>query len=170
MSHPGRHLFGTGIFLSIHANSSPIPRIAGVETYYLNFTDSKDALDVAARENAASGQPMSALPDFVRAIALNNKVDESKDFATHVQRSLVQSLRASNANLRDLGVKQAPFVVLVGASMPSVLAEVSFITNDREARLLKGQAYRQRIAEALFNAVQKYQSSLSRVGPVAQQE
>ena len=157
------------LFLSIHANASAITQAAGVETYFLNFATSNNAAAVAARENAASGQPMSALPDFVRAIALNNKVDESRDFATQVQRSLVQSLKGPNQTVRDLGVKQAPFVVLVGASMPSALAEVSFVTNEREARLLKGTTYRQRIAEALFAAVQKYQSSLSRTTRATQQ-
>ena len=117
--------------------------------------------DLAARENAVSGQPMNALPEFVRAIALNGKQDESRDFAGQVQRALVQRLKPANQNLRDLGVKQAPFVVLIGASMPSVLAEVAFITNDQEGRLLKGTNYRQRIAEALFTAVQRYQSSLT---------
>jgi N-acetylmuramoyl-L-alanine amidase len=157
------------LFLSIHANASAVAQAAGVETYFLNFATSNNAAAVAARENAASGQPMSALPDFVRAIALNNKVDESRDFATQVQRSLVQSLKVPNQTVRDLGVKQAPFVVLVGASMPSALAEVSFVTNEREARLLKGPNYRQRIAEALLAAVQKYQASLSRTTRATQQ-
>jgi N-acetylmuramoyl-L-alanine amidase len=160
---------GADLFLSIHANASSVAQAAGIETYFLEFASNARDASVAARENAASGQPMSALPDFVKAIALNNKVDESRDFATHVQRALVQKLRGSNRSVRDLGVKQAPFVVLIGASMPSVLAEVSFVTNQREARLLQGQSYRQRIAEALFTAVQKYQASLTRVANVAQQ-
>jgi len=148
------------LFLSIHANASRAKQAGGVETYFLNFADTPGAAAVAARENAASGKPMSALPDVVRTIALNTKVDESRDVATLVQRALVQRLRTSHKGLRDLGVKQAPFVVLIGAAMPSVLTEVSFITNDREARLLKGDTYRQRIAEALFAAIQKYQASL----------
>ena len=112
---------------------------------------------------------MGALPDFVKAIALNNKLDESRDFATQVQRAMVERLRAPNKTLKDLGVKQAPFVVLIGAAMPSVLAEISFVTNPQEARLLKGNAYRQRIAEALFDAIRKYQTSLKNVATVAQQ-
>ncbi|MGE3509116.1 MAG: N-acetylmuramoyl-L-alanine amidase [Vicinamibacterales bacterium] len=149
------------LFLSIHTNASSARRAAGVETYYLNFASTAGAAGVAARENAASGQPMSALPDFVKAIATNDKQDESRDLAVQVQRSLVQRLRPAHRTLRDLGVKQAPFVVLIGASMPSVLAEVSFLTNQEEARLLKGPSYRQRIADALFDAVQRYQQSLS---------
>jgi N-acetylmuramoyl-L-alanine amidase len=160
---------GADLFLSIHANASASGQARGVETYFLNFANNLTAAAVAARENAASGQVMGALPDFVRAIALNNKLDESRDFATHVQRAMVARLKTSNKTLRDLGVKQAPFVVLIGAAMPSVLAEISFVTNPQEAKLLKGNTYRQRIAESLFNAIRKYQSSLKNVTNVALQ-
>jgi N-acetylmuramoyl-L-alanine amidase len=112
---------------------------------------------------------MAALPDVVKAIALHNKLDESRDFATFLQRSMVEGLRGANRNVRDLGVKQAPFVVLVGASMPSVLAEISFLTNAQEVRLLRGTTYRQRIAEALFDGIRKYQGSLKADIEVAQQ-
>ena len=151
---------GADLFLSIHANASSNLSAHGVETYFLNFATTSTAAAVAARENASSGQPMAALPDFVKAIALHNKLDESRDFATHVQRAMVERLSGSNRSLKDLGVKQAPFVVLIGASMPSVLAEISFVTNAQEVKLLRGTAYRQRIAEALFNAIRKYQGSL----------
>jgi N-acetylmuramoyl-L-alanine amidase len=160
---------GADLFLSIHANASANGQARGVETYFLNFANNLTAAAVAARENAASGQVMGALPDFVRAIALNNKLDESRDFATQVQRAMVARLQTSNKTLRDLGVKQAPFVVLIGAAMPSVLAEISFVTNPQEAKLLKGNAYRQRIAESLFNAIRKYQSSLKNATSVALQ-
>jgi N-acetylmuramoyl-L-alanine amidase len=161
---------GADLFLSIHANASPSPQGRGIETYFLNFANNLSAAAVAARENAASGQAMSALPDFVKAIALNNKLDESRDFATEVQRAMLERLRASNKTIKDLGVKQAPFVVLIGAAMPSVLAEISFVTNPQEAKLLKSTVYRQRIAEALFNAIRKYQTSLRNVTTVAHQE
>jgi N-acetylmuramoyl-L-alanine amidase len=160
---------GADLFLSIHANASASGQARGVETYFLNFANNLTAAAVAARENAASGQVMGALPDFVRAIALNNKLDESRDFATQVQRAMVARLKTSNKTLRDLGVKQAPFVVLIGAAMPSVLAEISFVTNPQEAKLLKGNTYRQRIAESLFNAIRKYQSSLKSVTNIALQ-
>ena len=160
---------GADLFLSIHANASANPAARGVETYFLNFASNMTAASVAARENAASGQAMGALPDFLRAIALNNKLDESRDFATEVQAAFVERLRKSNKALKDLGVKQAPFVVLIGAAMPSVLAEISFVTNTQEAKLLRGNAYRQRIAEALVSAITKYQKSLKNVPTVAQQ-
>ncbi len=157
------------LFLSIHANASNNTQASGIETYFLNFASNLSAASVAARENAASGQTMGALPDFVKTIALNNKLDESKDFATYIQRAMIESLRPANKTLRDLGVKQAPFVVLIGAAMPSVLTEISFVTNSQDARLLKNGTYRQRIADALFKAVQRYQASLKTVGKVALQ-
>jgi N-acetylmuramoyl-L-alanine amidase len=160
---------GADLFLSIHANASANAQARGVETYFLNFANNLSAAAVAARENAASSQLMGALPDFVKAIALNNKLDESRDFATYVQQAMVARLKTSNKTLRNLGVKQAPFVVLIGAAMPSVLAEISFVTNPQEAKLLKGNSYRQRIAEALFNAIRKYQASLKNVTAVALQ-
>ena len=153
---------GADLFLSIHANASRDQRARGVETYFLNFASNPDAEAVAARENSASGRAMHSLPDIVRAIALNNKIDESRDFADMVQRSMVRRLSARNKQLRDLGVKQAPFVVLIGAAMPSVLAEISFVTHRQEGQLLKSTAYRQQIAEALLDAVVRYQQSLKR--------
>jgi N-acetylmuramoyl-L-alanine amidase len=160
---------GADLFLSIHANASPSSLAHGVETYFLNFASNVSAAAVAARENANSTQAMGALPDFVKAIALNNKVDESRDLATHLQAAMVERMRPANKTLKDLGVKQAPFVVLIGAVMPSVLAEISFVTNPQEARLLKGNAYRQRIAEALFDGIRKYQTSLKATTTVATQ-
>ena len=160
---------GADLFLSIHANASANRSARGVETYFLNFASNMTAASVAARENAASGQAMGALPDFLRVIALNNKLDESRDFATEVQSAIVDRLHKANKTVKDLGVKQAPFVVLVGAAMPSVLAEISFVTNTQEAKLLRGNAYRQRIAEALVNAITKYQESLKNIATVAHQ-
>jgi N-acetylmuramoyl-L-alanine amidase len=148
------------MFVSIHINANSNPNARGIETFFLNFASNPEAAAVAARENTVSGQSMHALNDIVKAIALNNKLDESRDLATQVQDAMVARIRSSNKTVRDLGVKQAPFVVLVGASMPSILAEVSFITNKQEAQLLKTTAYRQRLAEALLEGIRKYQRSL----------
>ena len=158
---------GADLFLSIHANASRNTRAHGVETYFLNFATNPDAEAVAARENAGSAQSMHRLPAIVKAIALNNKLDESRDFAEMVQRSMVQRLASRNRQLRDLGVKQAPFVVLIGASMPSVLSEIAFVTNKQEGTLLKTGAYRQHVAEALFAAVVRYQQSLKKIRSTA---
>jgi N-acetylmuramoyl-L-alanine amidase len=98
---------------------------------------------------------------------MNSKLNESRDFAASVQRSLVRGLRPANRSLKDLGVKQAPFMVLIGAAMPSVLAEISFVTNAQDSRLLKTPAYRQKIAESLLAGVLRYQQSLKKVQTTA---
>jgi N-acetylmuramoyl-L-alanine amidase len=103
---------------------------------------------------------MHNLPDIVKAIALNTKLDESKDLARLVQDALVKRVKPQHKAVRNLGVKQAPFVVLIGAQMPSVLAEVSFITNRTEVTLLRKDSYRQRLAQALVDAVTKYRRTL----------
>jgi N-acetylmuramoyl-L-alanine amidase len=158
------------LFLSIHANSSRNRKAAGVETYVLNFATSADAAAVAARENATAAGSMRNLPDIVRAITQNNKRDESRELAGAVQESLVTRLRPHNPPMRDLGVKQAPFVVLIGAGMPSVLAEIAFISHESEGGLLRTEKYRQRIAEALAAAVVRYTRTLKPVGTVASQD
>jgi N-acetylmuramoyl-L-alanine amidase len=155
------------LFLSIHANASQNASARGVETYYLNFASNPEAEAVAARENSASSRTLHVLPDIIKAIALNNKLDESRDFAELVQRAMARRLRGQNGHLKNLGVKRAPFVVLIGAGMPSVLAEISFVTNKQEASLLRTAGYRQRIAEALFDAVTEYQQSLKKITAVA---
>jgi N-acetylmuramoyl-L-alanine amidase len=154
---------GADLFLSIHANASSNTAARGVETYFLNFAPNAEAEAIAARENAASSKTMRNLNDIVKAIALNDKVDESRDFAMRVQTSLYGQLRKVNNQARSLGVKQAPFQVLIGATMPSVLAEISFITNEREAALLKTEKYRQQIAAALLDGIMGYQRSLKTV-------
>jgi N-acetylmuramoyl-L-alanine amidase len=158
---------GADLFLSIHANASANAAARGVETYFLNFALNRQAEAVAARENAASGKTMNNLSGIIKAITLNSKLNESRDFAASIQRSLVSGLKPSNTGMKDLGVKQAPFVVLIGAAMPSVLAEISFVTNRQEARLLKSQAYRDRIAASLLAGIQKYQQALKKVQTIA---
>lgn len=149
------------LFLSIHANSSPIRIASGVETYYLNFTTSKSALEVAARENASSQKSVYELKDLLQKIALKDKVEESREFASKIQSSLVSLSARTNARVRDRGVKKAPFVVLIGASMPSILAEIGFVSNPKDEVLLKRSDYRQKIAEALYKGLSGYTGSLS---------
>ncbi len=151
------------LFLSVHANSSPDPEARGVETYYLNFTTSPDALEVAARENAVSDESIHELSGLVKKIALKDKIDESREFAADVQSSLYSGLESGNAGLKDRGVKKAPFVVLIGANMPSILAEISFLTNPRDASQLRSPAYRERIAESIYAGVAHYIHGLSGV-------
>jgi N-acetylmuramoyl-L-alanine amidase len=149
------------LFLSIHANSSSYPRIGGVESYFLNFTDSKDSLAVAARENAASDKSVFELRDLIQQITLQDKAEESKEFAGSVQTSLFGFAARYDPGIKNRGVKKAPFVVLIGASMPSVLAEIGFLSNPREEALLKKPEHRQRLAEALYRGVNRYAQSLS---------
>lgn len=151
---------GADLFLSIHVNASGSAGIRGFETYFLNFAPNPEAEAIAARENAGSSRNMGSLPDLVKAITLNNKLDESRDFATMLQASLYERLRKIDRNARSLGVKQAPFMVLIGATMPSALAEISFLTNEDDAEWLRSGGYRQQIAEALFAGVMKYQQTL----------
>lgn len=153
------------LFLSIHANSSPEPSARGVETYYLNFTQQADALAVAARENAVSDQSIYQLSDLVKKIALKDKIAESREFATDVETSLYGGLQRGNAGLKDRGVKKAPFVVLIGANMPSILAEISFVTNPKDASELREPEYRERVAESLYKGVARYAGGLSGTKP-----
>ncbi|WP_260706688.1 N-acetylmuramoyl-L-alanine amidase [Edaphobacter flagellatus] len=148
------------LFLSIHANSSSDASARGVETYYLNFTSQPDALEVAARENAVSDQSIHQLSDLVKKIALKEKIDESREFASDVESSLYAGLQRGNSGLKNRGVKKAPFVVLIGANMPSILAEISFVTNPKDAEQLRQPEYRQRVAESLYKGVAKYQGGL----------
>ncbi len=151
------------LFISIHANSSDDPEARGVETYYLNFTSSPEALEVAARENAVSEKSIYELQDLVKKIALKEKIEESREFAGDVQQSLHSGLAAKSPGIRNRGVKKAPFIVLIGANMPSILAEISFVSNPGDEHRLETGEYRQRIAESLYRGIAKYVSGLSGV-------
>ncbi len=151
------------LFISIHANSSQDPSVRGVETYYLNFTSSRDALEVAARENAVSEKSIHELQDLVKKIALKEKIEESREFASDVQKSLWSGQAYKNPPMRDRGVRQAPFIVLIGANMPSVLAEISFLSNSTDEKRLQNREYRQRVAEYLYRGIAKYANGLSTV-------
>ncbi|MGE5112244.1 MAG: N-acetylmuramoyl-L-alanine amidase [Acidobacteriaceae bacterium] len=151
------------LFISIHANSSSDTNARGVETYYLNFTSSPDALAVAARENAVSDKSVHELQDLVKKIALKEKIEESREFATDVQKQLHAGLAAKAPAIRDRGVKKAPFIVLIGANMPSILAEISFLSNPTDEKRLETPAYRQKIAEYLYKGIARYANGLSGV-------
>jgi N-acetylmuramoyl-L-alanine amidase len=151
------------LFISIHANSSRDPDARGVETYYLNFTSSPEALEVAARENAVSEKSIYELQDLVKKIALKEKIEESREFAGDVQESLHSGLAAKSPAIRNRGVKKAPFIVLIGANMPSILAEISFVSNPSDEHRLQTSEYRQRIAESLYRGIAKYVDGLSGV-------
>lgn len=151
------------LFISVHANSSRDESARGVETYYLNFTSNADALEVAARENAVSEKSIHELQDLVKKITLKEKIDESRELASDVQQSLYAGLSPKNPTLRNRGVKKAPFVVLIGANMPSILAEISFVSNPTDEKKLETPEYRQKIAESLYKGIAKYVGGLSGV-------
>src|SRR5579864_1748542 len=158
------------LFISIHANSSRDPDARGVETYYLNFTSSPEALEVAARENAVSEKSIYELQDLVKKIALKEKIEESREFAWDVQQSLHSGLAVKSPAIRDRGVKKAPFIVLIGANMPSILAEISFVSNPSDEHRLATSEYRQRIAESLYRGIAKYVNGLSGVKVASKME
>ncbi len=145
------------LFISVHANSSPARSATGIETFYLNFAASPAAMEVASRENASARKNVHELNDLLQKIALNAKLDESREFATKVQNALV----VGDSRLRNRGVKRAPFIVLIGADMPAILTEIGFVSNaTEEANLRKGE-YRQKIAEQIFNGIASYAGGLN---------
>jgi N-acetylmuramoyl-L-alanine amidase len=149
------------LFISVHANSSAEPAATGVETYYFNLNSDKVGLDLATRENASAGSSISDLNDLLHRAVLQTKLEESREFAQKVQASLIANSAKSSVKVRDRGVRQAPFVVLIGATMPSILAEIGFVSNPHDERLLRRNDTRQHIAEALMKGVLQYANSLS---------
>jgi len=156
------------LFVSIHANASRDRSARGIETYYLNFTSSPDALEVAARENATSQESVHQLQDIIKKIAMTEKIQESGEFARQVQKEVHRQTSQLSGEQRDRGIKKAPFVVLIGANMPSVLAEISFLTNPRDEKLLRHPDYRQKIAEALYQGIMDYVDNLGGLKTVRQ--
>ena len=153
------------LFISVHANSSSDASVKGVEVYYLNFTSDPEAMKVAGRENAVSTESVHELSDLVKKIALKDKIDESKELAADVDASLYAGLRKGNPELRNRGVKKAPFVVLIGANMPSILAEISFVTNPDTAEKLETPEYREKVAESLYKGVAVYAQGINGAKP-----
>jgi N-acetylmuramoyl-L-alanine amidase len=149
------------LFISIHANSSHDHAARGIETYYLNLKGSPDAMEVAARENATANESIHDLEDIVKKIARSEKIDESREFAADIQESLAKRIQKLNRTVKDRGVRKAPFVVLVGADMPSILTEISFLSNPADEQLLKKPEHRQRVAEGLYQGVASYLQSLN---------
>jgi N-acetylmuramoyl-L-alanine amidase len=147
------------LFISIHANSSPDSSARGVETYYLNFSPSSEAMAVAARENATAQSNVHDLESLVQRIARNEKIEESRELASDIQESLAERLERVNKNIRNRGVRKAPFVVLIGANMPSVLAEISFISNPSDEVALARPDGREHVAEGLYKGIQAYLQS-----------
>ncbi len=152
---------GADLFLSVHINSARNRTGRGLETYYLSFAKSAAAEELAARENAISQATMKDLNNLVKAIATNSKIDESRDFAGIVQKNNIDGL-APDFKVLDRGVHTAPFYVLIGANMPSILTEVGFVSNPEEERWLRSEDYQQKLAESLLDGVRAYLGQLNR--------
>jgi N-acetylmuramoyl-L-alanine amidase len=149
------------LFISIHGNSSDDTKVSGIETYYLNFNASSQAMEVAARENAAAQSSVHDLQDLVTKIARNEKIEESRDLAEDIQESLAASMQTGRLAGRNRGVRKAPFIVLVGADMPSVLAEIAFISNPADEQWLKKPENRQHAADGLYRGIERYLRSVN---------
>jgi N-acetylmuramoyl-L-alanine amidase len=156
------------LFISIHTNSSPSRNVRGIETYYLNFTTDSWALTVASRENAASDRSVHELQDLLSKIALKEKIEESEEFANRIQEALHSGLSEDTKGLRNRGVRKAPLMVLIGAKMPAVLAEIGFISNPQTEKLLKSSAYRQKVANHLYQGMLSYAESLGNISMAAE--
>jgi N-acetylmuramoyl-L-alanine amidase len=147
---------GSDLFLSIHINWLSTRQVRGIETYFLGPTEDPELTDLARRENRQSGYTLAEMRPLLEQIYTDFLQQESRRFASRVQRSLFASLRSVNPQLRNRGVKTAPFVVLVSTEMPAILAEVSCLSNREEEELLGRPLYREHIAEALSRGVQGY--------------
>jgi N-acetylmuramoyl-L-alanine amidase len=151
------------LFISIHANSSQDHAARGIETYYLNMKGSAEAMEVAARENATAQEGVHDLQDLVKKIARTEKIEESKEFAEDIQDSLSKRVPKTGKPMKNRGVRKAPFVVLIGADMPSILTEISFLSNPADEQQLKKPDQRQRVAEGLYQGVASYLQAMNSV-------
>jgi N-acetylmuramoyl-L-alanine amidase len=150
------------LFISIHVNAHRDRKREGVETFFLNFSPDPAVVELAARENATSSKNIGQMKDIIQKIAQNSKVDESRDLAEKIQRNLLRSLSAANPKVKDLGVKGAPFWVLIGSEMPSVLVEISHLSNAGEEARLKTAKYRELAVQGIYNGIMEYVRSLGK--------
>ncbi|UCD89017.1 MAG: N-acetylmuramoyl-L-alanine amidase [Desulfobacterales bacterium] len=144
------------LFISIHTNAARDRRAIGIETFFLNLATDDDAILVAARENATSKKNISDLQAILSDLMQNAKINESSRLAVHVQRSMSEHLRKYYSRIKSKGVKQAPFYVLLGAQMPAILIETSFISNARECKRLINPKYQDRMCDAIVKGIQAY--------------
>lgn len=147
---------GADLFISVHANATTNRQAFGIETYYLNFSKNDKAAAVAARENGTSLKEVTDLEQILFDLMANSKINESSRLAAEIQKSLVERLGEQYDDVRDLGVRQGPFYVLLGATMPSVLVEAAFISHPREEQRLSSQTYQEHAADAIVAAVKSY--------------
>jgi N-acetylmuramoyl-L-alanine amidase len=150
------------LFVSVHANANPSKKRSGVETFYLNFSQDPSVIETAALENATSTKNLSEMRSILEKIVKNSKVMESKELANDIQKNLVLTLQKKYKDVKDLGYKGGPFWVLIGVETPSILVEVSYLSNSREETRLKTTQYRQYIAQGIYNGIKEYMNSLGK--------
>jgi N-acetylmuramoyl-L-alanine amidase len=150
------------LFVSIHVNAHRDRKREGVETFFLNFSPDPAVVELAARENATSSKNIGQMKDIILKIAQNSKIDESRNLAERIQKNLLQSLAVANPKIKDLGVRGAPFYVLVGSEMPSVLVEISHLSNPSEEARLKTTRYRELAVQGIYNGIMEYIRSLGK--------
>jgi len=151
------------LFVSIHVNATEARYRDGVETYFLNLTTDASSNKVAERENAMSSSSMQGLHLIIKDLMLNAKINESSRFATFTQNAIISSLRKTGYTGKDLGVKQAPFYVLMGAQMPAILIEMGFITNYADCMLLHNNAHLETIIDGIIGGIKTFTTNSSYV-------
>jgi len=144
------------LFISLHVNAHTNKRVSGIETYFLDMAMDERSVWVAARENAISGKSLSALKNIINDLVLNNKFYESSQLAHTVQKGMISQIKINHQNIKDLGVKQAPFYVLIGAQMPSILVEIGFLTNSTEMKRLVSKKYQTRLIKGICKGIKEY--------------
>lgn len=150
------------IYISVHANSFPNKKRSGVQTFFLNFSHDPSVNAIAAQENATSTKNISHMKDIIEKIVQNSKILESKELAEIIQKNIVQTLTKSYKDVKDLGVKGGPFWVLIGGEMPSILVEISHLSNSKEAERLKSPQYRRLVAQGIYGGIKNYMESLGK--------
>ena len=150
------HTNDADLFISLHINAHPSPQVQGFETYFLNLSTNEEAMRVAARENATSAHQMSDLQDILSDILQNSKINESSRLAQFVHTSIADGLSEPPYQIKNMGVKQAPFYVLIGAGMPAILIELAFISNPQDAKLLADDTFIDKLSGEISQGILEY--------------
>lgn len=150
------------LFISIHANASRNRNLRGVETFYLNLSQDSSVIETAVQENATSSTNISQMGETIKKILQNSKIPESKELAENIQNNLVKSLSQKYKRVSSLGVKGGPFWVLIGADVPSILAEISFLSQPEEESRLMSSQYLELVAQGIYEGIMEYKKLLEK--------
>ena len=150
------------LFISIHANALPNTKFSGIETFYLNFSSDPKVNEIAARENATSTKNIGEMTEIIKKIVRNSKIVESKELAKRIQKHLVKRLAQKYSGIKSLGVKGGPLWVLIGGEMPSILVEISYLSNPLDETRLRSTQYLQDVAQGIYDGILEYIHSLGK--------